>query len=282
MNIKTEPMIFFKTNLIVILLFLSLGNLTFAQQNIKVYSEETKDGIAIYADNPEYCPVTVSVDFQLKNTKLEGQEKTSFLIKENSKKVLLTSVTIIDKFKPSKFGYTYSVSLGDSNQTSYDKDFAYYLPFEKGAAFGLHQGYNGTFSHQNENSLDFTMPVGTPITAIRDGIVVKLVENNAQVCPKKECAKYNNYVTVYHSDGTFAEYAHIKKNGVLVNVGDKVNQGQVIANSGNTGFSSGPHLHLVVFLEKGKNRETIPTKFKIGDGTVSEFLKEKETYIREY
>ena len=94
--------------------------------------------------------------------------------------------------------------------------------------------------------------------------------------------KYNNYVIIYHSDGTFAEYTHLKRNGVLANVGDKVTQGQVIASSGNTGFSSGPHLHLMVYLQKLKERQTIETKFKVGDGTKVEFLKEKETYSREY
>lgn len=277
---KNKNMSIFNTNLLA-LLFLIIGQAN-AQQNVKVYAENTPEGISIYVDNFEYCPITIAVDFNLKNMILAANNQGSYLIKGSSKKELLTSVTVIDKHKPSKFDYTYSVGFGDSNQKEYDKDFTYYLPFEKGSSFGLHQGYNGSFSHQDENALDFTMPVGTPITAVRDGVVVKVVESNVLVCPKKECAKYNNYLLIYHSDGTFAEYTHIKKNGVLVNVGDKITQGQIIANSGNTGWSSGPHLHLVIFLERTKSRETIPTKFKIGDGTISDFLKEKETYSRDY
>lgn len=274
-------MIVYKSSLI-LFAFLILNFTGYSQENVKVYSEKTADGYFVYADNPEYCPVTVVIDFKTTNINLNTEQQATYLIKENSKKVLLTTVTIADKFKPSKFGYTYSPSFGDANQTDYDKEYNYSLPFEQGSAFALHQGYNGNFSHQNVKALDFTMPVGTPITAIRDGIVIQLVEKNVLVCPKKECAKYNNYVIIYHSDGTFAEYTHLKRNGVLVNVGDKVSKGQVIASSGNTGYSSGPHLHLMVFLQKSKSRETLPTKFKIGDGTRVEFLKEKETYSREY
>jgi murein DD-endopeptidase MepM/ murein hydrolase activator NlpD len=253
-----------------------------AQENVKVYSEKTKDGFALYVDNLEYCPVTVALTFEMKNIKIETNESAAFLVQANSKKVLLTTAFVIDKSKASKFGYTYTGNFGDDKQSDYDKEFVYDLPFEKGNSFALHQGYNGSFSHQNENALDFTMPVGTPITAIRDGIVVKLVEHNVLVCPKKECVKYNNYVIIYHNDGTFAEYTHLKRNGVLVNVGDAVTQGQVIATSGNTGFSSGPHLHLMVYLQKLKNRQTIESKFKIGDGTTTALLKEKEIYTRDY
>lgn len=262
--------------------FLLLSFISFAQENVKIYAEQSNDIFSIYVDNPAFCPVSVAVEFEFKNIKLDTDAITTFLVKANSTKVLLATASVDDKSKASKFNYKYSVHFGDDKQSTYDKDFVYQLPFEKGNAFGLYQGYNGSFSHQNENSLDFTMPVGTPVKAIRDGIVIKLVENNVLVCPKKECAKYNNYVIIYHNDGTFAEYAHLKRNGVLVNVGDQVVQGQTIATSGNTGFSSGPHLHLTVFLQKLKSRKTLETKFKIGDGTTVEFLKEKEIYSRNY
>lgn len=253
-----------------------------AQPNVILYTEETAKGIAIYADNPEHCPSTVSVEFTLVNFKIIGAEQKFYLLKENSKKNLLATITVINKYKPSKFGYSYSANYGDTEQLDYDKEFSYFLPFEKGNKFGLFQGYNGKFSHQNENSLDFTMPVSTSVTAIRSGVVVNIVDHNDRACPRAECAQFNNYVTIYHDDGTFASYAHLMKNGVLVKVGDRVDQGQVIAKSGNTGWSSGPHLHLAVYLQRMKNTETLQTKFKTGDGTNAQFLQEQNFYSRAY
>jgi len=77
---------------------------------------------------------------------------------------------------------------------------------------------------------------------------------------------YNNYVMIRHDDGTLGHYCHLQKDGICVEPGQRVNAGQVIAHSGNTGFSSGPHLHFCVFKTKdGKERVSIPIKFKTAD-----------------
>ncbi len=163
-----------------------------------------------------------------------------------------------------------------------DTSYIYDLPFEKNASFLLYQGYNGKFSHQNENSLDFTMPINTNIYAAREGIVVKVVDKNNKTCPTKECIKYNNLIRVYHADGSFSEYVHLKQNGSLVSEGESINKGQLIGKSGNVGFSTGPHLHFVVFNQKIEGRETLKTKFRVNKGNEVVFLKEKKLYKRSY
>ena len=55
-----------------------------------------------------------------------------------------------------------------------------------------------------------------------------------------------NYVKIRHDDGTIGNYVHLQHDGVLVEVGDKVRTGDVIGMSGNTGFTTGPHLHFEV------------------------------------
>src|SRR5690606_27082696 len=133
-----------------------------------------------------------------------------------------------------------------------------------------------------EKALDFKMPVGTEISAIRDGIVVEIIQSNKRNCSTEDCKKFNNYILIYHSDGTFAQYMHIKQNGSKVKIGDKIEQGQVIGYSGNVGWSTGPHLHLVVFIPKINGIKTIATKFLINKGKESEYLKEKVKYKRNY
>jgi murein DD-endopeptidase MepM/ murein hydrolase activator NlpD len=55
-----------------------------------------------------------------------------------------------------------------------------------------------------------------------------------------------NWVLIQHDDGTLAEYAHLQPNGVTVAIGQRVRRGDVLGLSGNTGFSSVPHLHFSV------------------------------------
>ena len=67
---------------------------------------------------------------------------------------------------------------------------------------------------------------------------------------------------ILHDDGTFALYAHLNWNSIRVNPGDRVQAGQYIADSGNTGFSSGPHLHFAVQRNLGMRVESMPVTFR--------------------
>ncbi|WP_452230356.1 MULTISPECIES: M23 family metallopeptidase [unclassified Lacinutrix] len=263
-----------------IVFFISLH--TFSQMDVKTHLKNIENGYEFYADNNEVVPVSIKVSFTLKNLKSsEGNDKI-FLLPANTKNIKLTTLSTI---KNGKYGVSSETwyNHGDHFLTEYDKDYEYNLPFEKGGSHSLSQGYNGHFSHQNKNQLDFTMPIGTKILAVRDGVVVKVVDSNTKNCSTQECEKFNNYIIIYHKDGTFSEYAHINTKGAKVKAGDIIEQGQFIAESGNIGWSSGPHLHFSVYLQRidGK-RESVKTKFKLEDGLKSGYLVEKEKYTRNY
>ncbi|WP_051289125.1 M23 family metallopeptidase [Chryseobacterium daeguense] len=166
----------------------------------------------------------------------------------------------------------------------YYKNYAYELPYRTGKYHKVIQGYNGDFSHYGKNAIDFEMPIGSEVLASRGGIVVKIVKNYNQGCSSQECAKYGNYISILHEDGTRAEYYHLKHNGATVKVGEKVEKGYLIGYSGNTGWSSVPHLHFVCYSPPcfGMLGETIKTLFRTGDGKRVEYLQEGKSYLKNY
>jgi murein DD-endopeptidase MepM/ murein hydrolase activator NlpD len=79
--------------------------------------------------------------------------------------------------------------------------------------------------------VDFSAPPGTPILAAGDGLVLRAEYDSA----------YGNFIEIAHADQFISKYAHASK--VHVKAGQRIQRGQVIAEVGNTGRSTGPHLH---------------------------------------
>ncbi|MDT9697254.1 M23 family metallopeptidase [Streptomyces sp. P17] len=98
---------------------------------------------------------------------------------------------------------------------------------------------NGAMWKSTHSGQDFAVPSGTQVRAARGGTVVKAGGNGAGDGPA-----YGNAVVIKHGNGTYSQYAHLSK--VQVKAGQIVKTGQRIALSGNTGNSSGPHLHLEI------------------------------------
>jgi murein DD-endopeptidase MepM/ murein hydrolase activator NlpD len=241
------------------------------------------NGFQLYVDNNEYCPVSIEIRLKLDNLKSSDGNHNICVLPARTKHVRLSTLTRIQKDKKFKVNIKTNYNYGDHYLNDYDKDFEYCLPFQKGETYVLSQGYNGGLTHQNKNQLDFKMPVGKKVLAVRKGIVIKVVDEYDKHCVTQSCEKYNNYIYLYHGDGTIAEYVHIKKGSATVKVGELVKQGQTIAASGNVGWSTGPHLHFSVFLQRLKGqREYIETKFKLKDGIKTDYLAEGKNYTRAY
>ena len=104
--------------------------------------------------------------------------------------------------------------------------------YELSASFGKNGGrWASTHSGQ-----DFAVPTGTDVESVHSGTVVKTGGNGAGDGPA-----YGNAIVIQHGKGVYSQYAHLSK--INVKPGDKVDAGQKIAKSGDTGNSSGPHLH---------------------------------------
>jgi murein DD-endopeptidase MepM/ murein hydrolase activator NlpD len=74
---------------------------------------------------------------------------------------------------------------------------------------------------------------------------------------------------VLHEDGTMAVYAHLQPESVIVRPGQRVNTGQRLGASGNTGFSTGPHLHFALQVNRGMELVSIPFRMDAPNGAVT-------------
>lgn len=98
-----------------------------------------------------------------------------------------------------------------------------------------------TGSHQHHDGVDYAVPVGTPIQAAASGTVVKV---------GNDPSGYGNFIEIKHADGSVSKYAHAS--GFNYKEGDTVGRGDVIGATGNSGKSTGPHLHFEIRGADGK------------------------------
>lgn len=128
----------------------------------------------------------------------------------------------------------------------------------------VQQAWAGAFSHAgaaDRHAVDFAAPVGTRVLAARDGVVLQVEGGFADARPGEDeasLAARANFVRILHDDGSMALYAHLQPGGVAVRAGQRVRRGERIGLSGNSGFSSAPHLHFVVQLNRGMRLASVP------------------------
>jgi len=154
--------------------------------------------------------------------------------------------------------------------------YAYGLPYPAGLTFSVLQGFHGAFSHRgsNEYAVDFDCPVATPVLAARPGLVVAAYAAAASAGTTQEFLEYRrtNFVLLMHDDGTLGEYMHLSPSGIEVAPGQRVARGQSIALSGNTGFSSTPHLHFQIMTaaDDGMTARSFPFRMAVAPHRVEE------------
>ncbi|GAA3740618.1 M23 family metallopeptidase [Streptomyces tremellae] len=107
--------------------------------------------------------------------------------------------------------------------------------------YKLTAGFDDSGSHwvHKHSGQDFAVPIGTAVHAVHTGTVVKAGPHGAG-----DGDAYGNAIVIRHSDGKYSQYAHLSR--VEVHVGENVKTGEEIAKSGNTGNTTGPHLHFEI------------------------------------
>ncbi|MCU1718948.1 peptidoglycan DD-metalloendopeptidase family protein [Pseudomonas sp. 5P_3.1_Bac2] len=224
---------------------------------VKLETQKHAGGETLQVRNDLYAPVQIELRLSnLDNVSGAPDQPIHWVLPPRSK-IRLATLAARDMAKPMRYTPKLRYAMGDPRTQPSQQ--AYPLPW-RGGPFRLTQGANGTYSHftaKGRYALDIAMPEGTPIVASRAGVVVR-VENGQSGRGNNPAG---NYVRILHDDGTMGVYLHLQKGSVVVSEGSRIQAGSLLARSGNTGNSTGPHLHFVVQRNVGLALESIPFRF---------------------
>lgn len=235
-------------------------------------------GYDVWLENSLPGPATV--DFEL--TQLQNAAPAHYvpsLVVPARGRVLVARVQARDRRQAFHYRHFYWYQLG--SRDARPDDTVYRLPYRGSRARRVLQGYDGRFSHQNAKAIDLEMPEGTTVLAARGGVVLSSEWRHSAGGATPEMRDQANYVLIGHDDGTIGCYFHLAHRGVLVPVGKRVAAGEPIGLSGNTGYSTAPHLHFEVRVpESGKASRTIATPFRtMTADDEGEQLEEGRSYL---
>jgi murein DD-endopeptidase MepM/ murein hydrolase activator NlpD len=109
------------------------------------------------------------------------------------------------------------------------------------------------YGNKGHNAIDLAASTGSRVKAALDGVVLGTGNTDA-TCPN---ASYGKWVFIKHPNGLSTLYAHLSV--ISVSSGEQVSTGDVIGLSGNTGYSTGPHLHFGVYAASGSKISSFPS-----------------------
>ncbi|MFA5931842.1 MAG: peptidoglycan DD-metalloendopeptidase family protein [Candidatus Paceibacterota bacterium] len=119
--------------------------------------------------------------------------------------------------------------------------------------FGKTEAGKRLYANGTHSGVDFRASVGTPVKAMAKGVVTGTGDIDLQ-CPG---ASFGRYVFITYDNGLSSVYGHLSL--IKVSAGEKVERGQMVAYSGNTGHSTAPHLHVSVYAPNAAEIKSIPS-----------------------
>lgn len=221
----------------------------------------TQEKPVLAAVNDYYGPIEVEISTdQVENMRAEPSLPVRVVVPARTE-------TVIVALKPTgprwRYGYRVRAVPGDPAAV-HRPEQPYAPPFAPGQRFPIGQAFDGIFSHQHPQSryaVDLGLPLGTPVRTARAGVIMEVAGDFFDGGADPKYQTQANAVRVLHEDGTMAVYAHLHPDSIRVSPGQRVERGAWLANSGNTGFSTGPHLHFAIQRNAGMELVSIPFQF---------------------
>jgi len=221
--------------------------------------------VELIAHNESYAPVELSLKIEsIRGLEYPDPDQEMRWVVPARSDLDLIQIDLLEDGSTPFLEYQYQYLAGDP-AARHRPNGAYRAPFAISTDYPVTQAFPEVATHTTRDShfaVDVAMPIGTDIFAARGGLVFDVAASNFRggLDPRKD-GPSANVIRILHDDGTYAIYAHLNTNTIRVQPGDWVQRGQYIADSGNTGFSSGPHLHFAVVRNAGMRIESVPITF---------------------
>lgn len=251
----------------------------FEKPAVNLLQRSEENGIALIAQNTYFAPVQIAFRVRpIENVSADTKRSGLTTLPARSETELVVVGKSVDSVDL-RFDSDFQFIPGEPG-VEHRPSQPYRLPYALSTAARVSQAYPVVKTHSDPSSqyaIDFAMPIGTDVFAAREGVVIEVASDFFEAGTDYETdGPRANIVRVLHDDGTMALYVHLNWNSIRVIPGQRVRRGEYLADSGNTGFSTGPHLHFVVQRNEGGALVAVPVEFGGASGPIT--LMTGETY----